>query len=337
MQWMSPLGTDLLRRFRHPHYFLNAWLALPFPLLLALFFIRNHANDNITYSTDFLSSREADHDSGAHINVTWLVLPPVLMAGFAGRVRWNSLESLFGIVANNARLLNLWGLYIIADVLGIHWLWSGLYLVCWLAISFLVPQPMYLGPTKVTALNKDLFEQVILFLPPSPPNPSTIKSTRQFQEVLRAQKLQAKRLLESDEGRKFRVVLFWTEWSKKARDVECTIGRMSWTRTSDNLEFHILPTDGLDPSLPLEYGIDPSPSSTHSGIPTLILFRGGKEIARLPRLVKKKKSEDDGEIDLELENKNLLERFGWDGSEEGIVKEFKLDAIGVGTKDGKNQ
>lgn len=112
----------------------------------------------------------------------------------------------------------------------------NLRLHCTLAgISFLFPQPPYLGPSKLTLLNSEVcgqaecsaagsdpgrccqqeFDEQVLLLPPD--GPGGIKS--KIKEVETGDLVRNRSHL----------VLFHADWIRKSRELEITLSRLSWS------------------------------------------------------------------------------------------------------------
>ncbi|KAK4704110.1 hypothetical protein P7C70_g2106, partial [Phenoliferia sp. Uapishka_3] len=301
----------LVTRISHPHYFLNSILCLPLPLILLIHLRANALSKGLDRNALLL-----------------LAAVPALFSLSVLNRRWDSIEALFESVFWVLELFNVVGLFFVRSNLNISAWWTLVYIFLWFLTSFLAPQPPYLGPSKVTSLDSQAFEEEIeMVAPPStfvddslPISAATIKELPDYAALRKASKV-------------YHVVLFHADWSTKSRELEITLGRLSHEYTSPTLQFHIITPETAPQKF---YDLDLSTHSTAFDLPVIMLWFRGSIVDRLPegknevsekelqekmarRKVKRTKwkkvdSESEGEEsedEREVERKVALARWRW--------------------------
>ncbi|GAA5974335.1 hypothetical protein JCM21900_006473, partial [Sporobolomyces salmonicolor] len=213
-----PLSDHLYRRLAHPHYIANSLLCLPFPLLLLL---------NSTDSSPALT--------------TALIAGIVLLAlSVASRRSSDNIEFLHAAVTFQLRLFNAFGLFFTRRELQIGHSWLS-YVVIWLAVSFFLPQPPYLGPSALQELTSAEFDTQVLLVPAARSAALAFASAplsdprEQGAKIIElpdgAEEPGVAPLLSAadEEARKerYNLVLFHVDYSKKSRELEMTLARLS--------------------------------------------------------------------------------------------------------------
>ncbi|GAA5824835.1 hypothetical protein JCM11251_005363 [Rhodosporidiobolus azoricus] len=343
----APLSTThASARLNHPHYHLNSLLSLVFPYLL-------------------LRTLPATPTLNAV-----LIAAPVLVAfGAAVRRKSDNLESLHETTTFQLRIFNLFGLWFTRHLLGLTAKSVWAYLGAWMLVSFFAPQPAYLGPKKIKELTSDEFDTLILLVPAardaasafaSAPLPSS--STAAFDNGAKIVELKDEDIVDTaplplGNPETYNLVLFHIDFSKKSRDLELTLSRLSEIYTSPTLTFSILSagTPGTDSTF-YDLGLSTSPTTTD--LPLLRMYRGGKVVGEMPKGeeavkaerrrarraetgVKKAKkgkkgkgnkvedesesgSDTDSEEEREIVQEVAMSRYRWDSNAEAIVREFRL-------------
>lgn len=312
----------VLERTKHFYYYFNSVLSLPLPLLLSYHLI--------------LSNHSVSHSLLA------ILFTPLFLSLSAFNSNWTSLEAFLDRSYWLLELFNAIGLFVLRKNLKISAWASVAYLLAWLGISFLFPQPPYLGPSKLTLLNSEEFDEQVLLLPPD--GPGGIKS--KIKEVETGDLVRNRSHL----------VLFHADWIRKSRELEITLSRLSWSLSSPTLSFKIL-TPLIAPQTFYDFSL-----ASHAGtsdLPIVILFQGGKVVRRLPagrdevelekrelKRVKKAdiegkhkisvegdngdESGDESEDEREVDGEVAMRRYRWDRSAEVIVRDLLLKERSAG-------
>ncbi|GAA5914910.1 hypothetical protein JCM6882_008107 [Rhodosporidiobolus microsporus] len=343
-----PLSTTFASsRLNHPHYHLNSLLSLVFPYLL----LRNLP---ATPTPNVL-----------------LIAAPVLVAFSAAlRRKSDNLESLHESTTFQLRIFNLFGLFFTRHILGFTMRWVWMYLGAWMLVSFFCPQPAYLGPKKLTELTSDEFDTQILLIPAARDAASAFASAPLPQSSSASSALDAgAKIVELPEDEivdrpplplgspdVYNLVLFHIDFSKKSRDLELTLSRLSHVYTSPTLRFSLLSGTASNDSTFYDLGLSTSPTTTD--LPLLRLYKAGKVVGEMPRseeavkaerraakkgmgagkTLKGKKgkrqvkkpeydesgSDTDSEDEREIAQEVAMSRYRWDSGAEAIVREFRL-------------
>ncbi|GAA5994056.1 hypothetical protein JCM5350_004664 [Sporobolomyces pararoseus] len=327
----------LSARFNDGHYYLNSLLCLPFPFVL-------------------FSSLPASVATTSTTTLLLLAAPVLLSLSVLSRSKSDSLESLHASLTFQLRLFNLFGFVFSRNQLRTGKSWVVGYFLVWLATSFFFPQPPYLGPKKIRELSTDEFDTQILLLPTAKQAAldfvSGSSSTPKIVELStedESNKNSAKPIKVTKELReRWNLVLFHVEWSKKSRELELTLSRLSYLYDSPQLKFFILSPETAPSTF---YDLSLSTSPTTSDLPLLRMYRGGKvseeepmsekQAKRLSALDRRdrrqerksgKRSESESE-DLsgdESDDERIIERtratarYRWDRSAATIERNFKL-------------
>ncbi|KWU43463.1 hypothetical protein RHOSPDRAFT_29688 [Rhodotorula sp. JG-1b] len=342
---------DALRRLGHPHYVACSLLCLPFPLTLAV---------RLT----------AAHDLAPSFTTALLAAPVLLTLAVAVRNPSDNVESFCETTTFQLRLLNLFGFAFTRNQLGTGWRAVFGYFALWMVVSFFLPQPAYLGPSKLRILSTEEFDTEVLLLPPAPsvglgtdgPGTGSAAAAPKIVELPdESDKPAAAAAKEVDPSvrDKYHLVLFHADYSKKSRELQMTVSRLSNLYTSPTLSFNLLDPD-LSPTTFYDLGLATGPTSLD--LPLLRLYRRGRVVQQVPlsehearRVIKRRKreerrrerkrdgiedgesesgeseSEDDGsesdaesDDEREVEQERAMSRYRWDTSAAAIERIFKL-------------
>ncbi|GAA5984673.1 hypothetical protein JCM10908_003453 [Rhodotorula pacifica] len=258
---------DALRRLNHPHYLACSLLCLPFPLWLA----------------SRLSSR---HDLSSSLTTALLAAPVLLALSVAVRKPSDNIESFCEATTFQLRLLNLFGFVFTRNQLGTGWTAVAAYFAAWMIVSFFLPQPAYLGPSKLRLLTTEEFDTQVLLLPPAPsvafdaakPSNSTSDGPEPRIVELRDEP-ESDSPIDPAARDKYHLVLFHADYSKKSRELQMTISRLSNTYTSPHLSFNLLDPD-LSPTTFYDLSLSTGPTSLD--LPLLRLYRRGQPVQQVP-------------------------------------------------------
>ncbi|GAA5948413.1 hypothetical protein JCM3765_001411 [Sporobolomyces pararoseus] len=336
----------LSTRFNDGHYYLNSLLCLPFPLVL-------------------LSSLPASVATTSTTTLLLLAAPVLLSLSVLSRSKSDNLESLHASLTFQLRLFNLFGFVFSRNQLATGKTWVVGYFLVWLATSFFFPQPPYLGPKKIRELTTDEFDTQVLLLPTaqqaaldfvsdSAPTPKMVELSAEDESPQRPSNEKAEKSIKvtKELRERWNLVLFHVEWSKKSRELELTLSRLSYLYDSPQLKFFILSPETAPSTF---YDLSLSTSPTTSDLPLLRMYRGGKvweeepmsekEAKRLSAIDRRERrqgkasgkrsdrcedseSEDDSgdESDDErnIERTRATARYRWDRSAATIERNFKL-------------
>ncbi|KAG0762023.1 hypothetical protein G6F57_006518 [Rhizopus arrhizus] len=180
--------------------------------------------------------------------------------------------------------------------------YSALYIIGWIVLSTLFPQPWYRGPTKVIELTGSTFRERVLL--------KQAKSTPKIQEVN-----------EDEEEIKYWVVMLYANWSVACLNFESVLAKLSVEYSAPHIKFAKIDVD-IYSDLAEEYGVSKDPASFD--LPTLVLFHQGKEIRRLPELTVTKEGQTTSKADAA---KNTITRLGWNKKPSTIKNAFLLEKI----------
>ncbi|SCZ97214.1 BZ3500_MvSof-1268-A1-R1_Chr4-2g07064 [Microbotryum saponariae] len=269
-------GQDLVQRLAHPHYIANGLLSLPLPLLLI-------------FATD----------AGLLVRCLSFAGPMLLVALVLPRDGKREAETNTELVTWNLRIFNLFGLVFTRSWLGLGWIHVGAYLLAWLVVSFVFPQPPYLGPSKMIHFDTQYFDEDVLIIPPMTKFSS---SETKITDVSSDPTVDdyGKRRKTSDV---WHVVLFHVDWSRKSRELEMTLARMSNRLASSTLSFGLV-TPESTPQIFYDLDLSTSVTSSFQDLPLIALYHRGKLVDRLPKNAQK--------IALERkERKREMRRQGW--------------------------
>lgn len=94
----------------------------------------------------------------------------------------------------------------------------------WLAVSFFFPQPPYLGPSKLSTLSSEEFDELVAIVPPSIDFSAAILDNEE--SPMSKNKRYTK---ERHASKQYFVVLCHAEWVRKSRELEIILSKLSWT------------------------------------------------------------------------------------------------------------
>ncbi|CAG8458484.1 1020_t:CDS:2 [Acaulospora colombiana] len=182
----------------------------------------------------------------------------------------------------------------------------------WGALFIVLPQPTYRGSTKIVELTPEDLDNIQ-------------GNNFQVPKIVELEDDEVKDKGKTKEDR-YWVIFFYVTWSNVCRNFESTVAKASLKYTTSNIHFGKIDLE-TSPKLAEDYNISLSPTSLD--LPTLILFKNGKENGRLPQKVR-----DGTDADLDRIKSQTLrsakvtwDRLGWDRSMESIVSAFKLDTL----------
>lgn len=217
-------------------------------------------------------------------------------------------EELVSVVTLYCKAFNVIMLY----YYGKKW-WMVLYIIGWALIFVLFPQPPYQGTTKAVEL-----------------------SSSSLSKVLENKQANAK-IVELDEDEqplvdvpmaKYWVILIYANWSVASRNFEAVLAGLSLRYDGPNVKFGKVDID-LYPAVASKYHI--SGEAAAFDLPTLILFKDGKEVTRLPQLVASQRAIKGKDTTAELSRKDAakdtISRIGWNRSPASVIKAFRLNDI----------
>ncbi|GAA6021199.1 hypothetical protein JCM11491_001604 [Sporobolomyces phaffii] len=334
----------LAQRFDDGYYYLNSALCVPFPVVLAARLL----------PTPHLAT------------LACLAAAPVLLVlSVLARSSTDTLESLHAALTLQLRLLNLFGFIFSRYQLGTGKTAVALYALAWLATSFFYPQPPYLGPKQLRGLSTDEFDTQVLLLP----------SAQQAALDFASPRADAAKVVElapdgseipsvpsggaspasprSKEGERtlnerWNLVLFHADWSKKSRQLELTLSRLSYLYDSRALKFWLVSPESAPGTF---YDLSLSTSPTTTDLPLVRMYRAGRVVheepmsereakrmhrsekrdrqsfAQKPRARTGGRDEDSGsesEDERDVERKRAVARYRWDRSAAAIERAFKL-------------
>ncbi|KAG0086870.1 hypothetical protein BGZ93_003985 [Podila epicladia] len=311
---------SVVKRLLHPHYLANSILATVYPV------------HQIVMHPELLSTASVATYS------RWL-LPAMIILSV--KVRGSqSAEELVSVIALYLKVFCVYGFWAISDERIPLWgsSWGGwwrvfLYLLAWLVIFIAFPQPPYQGPSNVIWLDASQLEYLT-----TPGNKVSSSSGSTSSTNLRNRKDKSK-IVELDEngdeidqdgedqskGKKteldpshYWIIAFNTTWSSPCRHFEAVLARCSITYEKKNVHFAKIDMDLVPEGDQIAEKFRVSLAATTLDLPTLILFKDGKALKRLPLKIGTMAA---GEV---------LGKVGWDRSESSVVQSFELVALGSG-------
>ncbi|POY75926.1 hypothetical protein BMF94_1010 [Rhodotorula taiwanensis] len=325
---------SLTTRLNHPHYYACALLSLPLPVWLA---VRLAASSTLT---------------------TALLAAPVLLAlSVVARRPLDNLETFAETTTFQLRLLNLFGFIFTRNQLGTGWRTVFLYFGAWMLVSFFLPQPPYLGKSKLVLMTSDEFDTNVLLLPPAPTVALGAASDPKIVELKDDDQSYGSEAVSAGKRDKYHLVLFHADFSKKSRQLQLTLSRLSNLYSSPRLDFVLLDPDAA-PTTFYDLGLATGPTSLD--LPLLRMYRRGKAIQQVPlsetearRSIRRKKREgrqadkrrdgivasesesgggssdedgasDESEDERQVAQERAMSRYKWDTSGSAIERAFKL-------------
>ncbi|CAG8434398.1 1978_t:CDS:2 [Ambispora gerdemannii] len=299
--------SELKQRLLLPHYIVNLLFCLPF---FAVRYI------------PFLSSRFLDFSlEPPELKLYGLVLSLIVLKyrSSTGAEEFLSILFLYGKIVN-ILLLYMYGRSGFSIVYGIMW---G-------ALFSILPQPNYQGPSEIVELSgDDLYEIERNQFETSKIVELSSSSSEQINDEKGNNSSSSNKKNEIHD--QYWIVLFFAMWSPACRYFEGTLAKTSLKYTTENIHFGKIDLERFS-VLAQEYNISLSPTSLD--LPTLILFKNGTEIKRLPQKLggndddeTKKKEYEKLKSETLKSAKATWDRLGWDRSMQSIVSAFKLDVL----------
>ncbi|KAG0025507.1 hypothetical protein BGZ82_009979 [Podila clonocystis] len=311
---------SVVKRLLHPHYVANSILATAYPV------------HQIVMHPELLSTTSVATYS------RWLLPAMVILSV---KVKGSqSAEELVSVIALYLKVFSVYGFWIISDerLPLLSSSWNGwwrvfLYLLAWLIIFIAFPQPPYQGPSNVIWLDASQLEYLT-----TPGNKASSSSGSTSSINLRNRKDKSK-IVELDEngdeidqdedeqikGKKteldpshYWIIAFNATWSSPCRHFEAVLARCSITYEKKNIHFAKIDMDLVPEGDQIAEKFRISLAATTLDLPTLILFKDGKALKRLPLKIGTMAA---GEV---------LGKVGWDRSESSVVQSFELAALGSG-------
>ncbi|KAI9484443.1 hypothetical protein BDB00DRAFT_855745 [Zychaea mexicana] len=201
---------------------------------------------------------------------------------------------------------------------------SILYLAGWMLLSTLFPQPWYQGPTKIAELSETKFREEVQRkrLADGPRITEVTSESEEGPSTTTATKRKDKGKGKAGQYTKYWVVMLYANWSLACLNFEAVLAKLSLQYSADHIKFGKIDID-MYSDLAEEYGISRDPASFD--LPTLLLFRDGAQIRRLPELT----PADDSNIKKAAATtaKDTITRIGWSKKAATVIKAFHLDKI----------
>ncbi|KDE04291.1 hypothetical protein MVLG_05249 [Microbotryum lychnidis-dioicae p1A1 Lamole] len=172
-------------------------------------------------------------------------------------------------------------------------------------VSFVFPQPPYLGLSKMIHFDTLSFDEDVIVPPMTEFSSETTNSTTSEAKTTEI----SSDSTADDYGKRsntsdvWYVVLFHVEWSRKSRELEMTLARVSNRLAPSTLSFGAVTPESTPP---IFYDLDLSTSVTSSfqDLPLIALYHRGELVDRLPKNAQK--------IALERkERREEMRRQGW--------------------------
>ncbi|KAI8985885.1 thioredoxin-like protein [Pilobolus umbonatus] len=187
-------------------------------------------------------------------------------------------------------------------------LWKAvLYSVGWIVLSSLFPQPWYKGPTKIFELTEAAFKDKVL------------KSKSRFGSA------KITELSSDDESAKddpkYWIVMLYANWSVACLNFEAVLAKLSMQYDAPHIKFGQVDID-IYSNMAEEFGVSKDPASFD--LPTLVLFKNGREIRRLPELTVTKDGSKSTTTDVA---KDTITRLGWSKKPATVIEAFQLEKI----------
>ncbi|KAI9485595.1 MAG: hypothetical protein EXX96DRAFT_598386 [Benjaminiella poitrasii] len=206
--------------------------------------------------------------------------------------------------------------------------YSSLYIIGWIVLSTLLPQPWYRGPTKIYELNEAAFRDRVLKSASKTPKSSTSSSSSS--STVPVEEIRGPRITEITEDKekdkktdveavKYWIVMLYANWSVACLNFEAVLAKLSIQYDVPHLKFGQVDVD-VYPDLAEEFGVSKDPASFD--LPTLILFQNGKALGRLPELTLSKEGQSKANA-----ARDTITRLGWSKHPSAVIKAFQLDKI----------
>ncbi|KAF9934168.1 hypothetical protein FBU30_003192 [Linnemannia zychae] len=346
---------SIVRRLLHPHYVINAFLALSYPV------------HQIIYYPELLSL--------SSIGVYSRYLLPAL-ALFTLKLRGSqSAEELVSVISLYMKVFSLYGYWAISDepmeIMGTTWSGSWrfiFYLLAWTAVFIALPQPPYQGPSKVIWLDSNQLNYLTTPIEKKSKGKeradeySNLKSRHSSAKIVELDEddepldenededeekeeakdtqnyhhhhhehgdncnhdhnlLHPRQMKTSDlDPSHYWIIAFNTTWSSPCRYFEASHANCSINYDKRNVHFAKIDMDLFADGDEIAERFKINLAATTLDLPTLILFKDGKALKQLPPKIGTKMG---GEV---------LGKVGWDRSAASVESAFELAKLGTGTE-----
>ncbi|KAI7902615.1 uncharacterized protein BX663DRAFT_509870 [Cokeromyces recurvatus] len=293
--------SELKQRLFHPHYVLHFIYGIIYIIVRLNYLLKNQ----------LINFEETE--SKSYILLLGVCTWKCFMAATA--------EELSGVIILYTKFFTLCSLF---------WkmgFWTTFfYIIGWIILSTIFPQPWYRGPTKIYELNEAAFRDKVLksntTKSPKPSSKSTvpvedIKGPRITEITEEEDKKEEEK---TEDEVKYWIVMLYANWSVSCLNFEAVLAKLSIQYDVPHLKFGQIDVD-IYPDLAEEFGVSKDPASFD--LPTLILFQNGKELRRLPELTITK----DGKNSKANAAKDTITRLGWSKHPSAVIKTFQLKKI----------
>ncbi|CAO3596540.1 unnamed protein product [Absidia cylindrospora] len=230
-------------------------------------------------------------------------------------------EELASVLILYTKVNTVWNLYWTAGMWKVF-----LYSIGWVILSTLFPQPWYQGPTKLVELTETTFRQRVCAKEKSsssrPTSPST-STTTTTSTTIPASDINGPKITEigDDEDNnkiKYWVVMLYANWSVACLNFEAVLAKLSLQYDASHIRFGKIDI-GIYCDLAQEYGVSIDPASL--SLPTLVLFKHGVELRRLPELTVQEDKSNTSAV------KDTITQLGWSKKPATVIHTFQLDRI----------
>ncbi|KAI8078690.1 uncharacterized protein BX664DRAFT_342490 [Halteromyces radiatus] len=254
-----------------------------------------------------------DVDSNALLLMVGLGIWKCVMASTA--------EELTSVLILYTKVFTLWSLYWNAGI------WKTIsYIVGWIVLSTIFPQPWYRGPTKLIELTESSFRNKVCPVkkkPTSSSSSTTTSSPSSTTSTVPINEIKGPRITEIDDDNnnnvKYWVVMLYANWSISCLNFEAVLAKLSLQYDASHIKFGKIDVD-IYTDIAQEFGVSRDPASFD--LPTLVLFQNGTEIRRLPELT----IQDDNKSNTNAA-KDTITRLGWSKKPATVIHAFQLDKL----------
>ncbi|KAH8553622.1 hypothetical protein BGW37DRAFT_266320 [Umbelopsis sp. PMI_123] len=278
---------ELRKRLFHPHYIAHA-------LYASIYLIIRFARPTWIQSSGELQ----DHKS-------FLILAGLSAWKYAVSCTAEELVSVITLYCKAYSVIMLFSY-------GKTW-WALLYGVGWTVVFMLLPQPPYLGSSKVLELTLESANKILGTANQQPKIVELDDDDQPLVDVPHA---------------KYWVILVYANWSVASRNFEAVLAQLSLKYDGKKVKFGKIDIE-FYPAFAEKYGV--SGEAAAFDLPTLILFKDGEEFKRLPELAASKRAAKGKSSTTELSRKDAakdtINRIGWNRSPASVIKSFQLDQI----------
>ncbi|ORZ13562.1 hypothetical protein BCR42DRAFT_330642 [Absidia repens] len=233
-------------------------------------------------------------------------------------------EELASVLILYTKVYTVWNFYWTAGMWNVF-----LYSIGWVILSTLCPQPWYQGPTKLVELTETAFRQRVCAnkkpssSPSSRPTSPSTSTTTATATTIPASDINGPRItgIDDDEGDKkikYWVVMLYANWSVACLNFEAVLAKLSLQYDVSHIRFGKIDI-GIYSDLAQEYGVSIDPASL--SLPTLVLFKYGVELRRLPELTVQEDKLNTSAV------KDTITQLGWSKKPATVINTFQLDKI----------